>query len=253
MRFSSMEAHPQSGLSLYPFRPYSPALQRFTQADPIGLAGGFNLHRFVHNDPVNLIDPFGLRVYPPGYVGPLLPEDRIATGVFDFGYGMQLLRDAYGMDYAEQALRRYRDWVDQNRANAPEFIRFATDLFEQTGGIGLGVPMGNVRCLVAAKTATDSAFQRMLKAGEVIDKGDLTKAGRALQKHGSRPGSVFPSATGNPTAINQQGQRVLQDILSSQNQTIKPNRFGGRDIFDANTGRGVRYDASGNMMGFLEP
>lgn len=93
----------------------------------------------------------------------------------------------------------------------------------------------------------------MLKAGEAIDKGDLTKAGRALQKHGSRPGSVFPAATGNPAAINEQGRQVLQEILSSQNQIIKPNRFGGRDIFDVSTGRGVRYDGSGNMIGFLEP
>ena len=74
------------------------------------------------------------------------------------------------------------------------------------------------RMASAAKTATDNAFQRMLKAGGAIDKGDLTKAGRALQKHGSRPGSVFPQATGNPAAMNQQGQTVLQEILSSPSQ-----------------------------------
>lgn len=124
--------------------------------------------------------------------------------------------------------------------------------------VGAGAMVKGYRALRAARlttarTATDSAFQRMLKAGGAIDKSDLTKAGRALQKHGSRPGSVFPQATGNPAAINQQGQRVLQEILSSPSQSIKPNRFGGRDIFDVATGRGVRYDRSGNMMGFLEP
>jgi hypothetical protein len=123
--------------------------------------------------------------------------------------------------------------------------------FGQLGRLG---KLGRLaRCEGVTKTATDSAFQRMLKAGEAIDKGDLTKAGRALQKHGSRPGSVFPPATGNAAAINQQGQQVLQDILGSQNQLVKPNRFGGRDIFDATAGRGVRYDGNGNMMGFLEP
>jgi len=118
------------------------------------------------------------------------------------------------------------------------------------GSVGLGAFGSAAK---AAKIATNKAFQRMLNAGASIDKGELTKAGRALQKHGSRPGSVFPSATGSPAAINQQGQQVLQDILSSQNQTMKPNRFGGRDIFDATTGRGVRYDDNGNMIGFLEP
>ncbi|WP_250900654.1 hemagglutinin repeat-containing protein [Enterobacter cloacae] len=46
-------------------------------------------------------------------------------------------------------------------------------------------------------------------------KGDLTLAGRALQKHGSRPGSAFPSAKGNPTAINEQGQKIVDSILGN--------------------------------------
>jgi RHS repeat-associated protein len=41
-------------------RVYDPASGRFTQEDPIGLAGGLNLYGFVSGDPVNLSDPFGL-------------------------------------------------------------------------------------------------------------------------------------------------------------------------------------------------
>jgi RHS repeat-associated protein len=123
--------------------------------------------------------------------------------------------------------------------------------------VGAGAAVKGYRAFraarLAARGATDSAFQRMLNAGGAIDKGALTKAGRALQKHGNRLGSVFPQVTGNPAAINMQGQQVLRDILSSPNQLIKPNRFGGRDIFDVGSGRGVRYDEGGNMMGFLEP
>jgi len=33
---------------------------RFTQEDPIGLAGGLNLYGFANGDPVNFSDPFGL-------------------------------------------------------------------------------------------------------------------------------------------------------------------------------------------------
>ena len=35
-------------------------LGRFLQTDPIGVAGGVNLYAYVGNDPLNLIDPYGL-------------------------------------------------------------------------------------------------------------------------------------------------------------------------------------------------
>jgi RHS repeat-associated protein len=41
-------------------RYYEPTTGRFTQEDPIGLAGGLNLYGFASGDPVNLADPFGL-------------------------------------------------------------------------------------------------------------------------------------------------------------------------------------------------
>jgi RHS repeat-associated protein len=41
-------------------RYFDPVSGRFTQADPIGLAGGLNLYGFANGDPVNFADPFGL-------------------------------------------------------------------------------------------------------------------------------------------------------------------------------------------------
>jgi hypothetical protein len=87
------------------------------------------------------------------------------------------------------------------------------------------------------------------------DKGGMvTRAGRALQKHGGRPGSAFPKAKGSPGAINQAGQDVLDDILTSPGSTARPGvRFpGGTDII-APDGRGARFDSSGVFRGFLEP
>ena len=43
-------------------RYYDPATGRFTQEDPIGLAGGLNLYGFGGGDPVNYSDPFGLKL-----------------------------------------------------------------------------------------------------------------------------------------------------------------------------------------------
>jgi RHS repeat-associated protein len=43
-------------------RVYDPATGRFTQEDPIGLAGGVNTYGFGGGDAVNYSDPYGLRV-----------------------------------------------------------------------------------------------------------------------------------------------------------------------------------------------
>jgi RHS repeat-associated protein len=49
-----------SGLQYMRNRYYDPESGRFTQEDPIGLAGGLNLYGFANGDPVNFSDPFGL-------------------------------------------------------------------------------------------------------------------------------------------------------------------------------------------------
>jgi len=46
-------------------RVYDPQSGRFTQEDPIGLAGGLNLYGYAGGDPVNFSDPFGLCPIPP--------------------------------------------------------------------------------------------------------------------------------------------------------------------------------------------
>ena len=53
----SMDA---SGYQYKRNRYYDPSSGRFTQEDPIGLAGGLNLYGFAGGDPVNFTDPFGL-------------------------------------------------------------------------------------------------------------------------------------------------------------------------------------------------
>jgi len=82
--------------------------------------------------------------------------------------------------------------------------------------------------------------------------GELTKAGRAGQKPGSRPGSAFPTATGDANSKNNQGQGILEDIVNNPDSTSEGNQRGGTDV-TAPDGKGARFDKDGKFTGFLEP
>jgi len=52
---------PGIGLHYLQQRYYDSAIGRFVSEDPIGHTGGLNLYRYVENDPINGVDPFGLQ------------------------------------------------------------------------------------------------------------------------------------------------------------------------------------------------
>ena len=56
------DAQDASGLMYRRNRYYDPISSRFTQEDPIGLAGGVNSYGFAEGDPVSYSDPYGLKI-----------------------------------------------------------------------------------------------------------------------------------------------------------------------------------------------
>jgi RHS repeat-associated protein len=57
---SRAEAPQAAGLSFYRNRYYDQNTGRWTQEDPVGIAGGVNLYAYVGNNPATYTDPFGL-------------------------------------------------------------------------------------------------------------------------------------------------------------------------------------------------
>lgn len=70
LRFSGQYADKESGSHYNYFRDYDPALGRYIQSDPIGLRGGINTYAYALQDPMTLIDPWGLQVWQQGSLPP---------------------------------------------------------------------------------------------------------------------------------------------------------------------------------------
>ncbi len=61
LRYQGQYLDRETGLHYNTFRYYDPDIGRFTQPDPIGLLGGFNLYQYAPNG-LMWIDPWGLKV-----------------------------------------------------------------------------------------------------------------------------------------------------------------------------------------------
>ena len=97
----------------------------------------------------------------------------------------------------------------------------------------------------------------MSHAGTFHDRGGLSQAGRALDKHGQRVDTVFSRPKGSIHQKNMEGQKILDEILNHPGKKIlkEPHLNFGEviDIWHPD-GHGARFTRDGKkMIGFLEP
>lgn len=98
-------------------------------------------------------------------------------------------------------------------------------------------------------SSSEPSVDDLLRAGEEYDRNGLTRAGRALQKHGHRPGSAYPKIKGKE--LNEKGREILKEIVSDPKSSRREGEF--LDIVSP-SGRGARFTRDGKRFrGFLEP
>ncbi len=154
-----MDQQDAAGLLYRRNRYYDPTSGRFSQEDPIGLAGGVNVYGFAAGDPVNYSDPFGLRDCPAGYVaavdgGTCFNEVAVLgmaiTGVFETAeVGLQALA---GLFRASKTARLAADVQEIHGALDPIAQgRRTTAVLETTDGTKIAG--GGARDLTPAQRA----------------------------------------------------------------------------------------------------
>ena len=83
-RYTAREFDAETSLYYYRARYYDPNAGRLVREDPIAFKGGINFYRYARNNPVNLVDPFGLGPWGQG-IGAV--GGGIVGGILGFGGG----------------------------------------------------------------------------------------------------------------------------------------------------------------------
>ena len=129
---------------------------------------------------------------------------------------------------------------------------FTQRLIHDVGCASNFLPAGGMVLGGRAAGGAARTLDELSNAARAADRNDLTKAGRALQKHSDRTGTAFEASSKKASDLNRQGRDVVDDILTNPGSVRRPNSLGGEDVV-APGGRGVRYNPDGSFRGFLEP
>jgi RHS repeat-associated protein len=248
---------PTTGLDYLRARDYDPTTSQFVQVDP-AIDHTHQPYTYAANNPLTSIDPTGLCVGMDG-----TPQDRPCTqnDFFWAGLGDHIAAEAdvASAGFDNGALAGIPDALGWTCSSAKSDDLYWTEyaiggvvMTAATYGVGEGVIEGVRGAMAARQLALDAAaaaaraeVDALVSTGARASKGDLTVAGRELQKHfGDNPN--FPVPSGSPANINAQGQNVLRNILDDSGTITRPitqGNFKGGTYYIAPNGTGAAFDS----------
>jgi RHS repeat-associated protein len=124
----------ESGLMFYRERYYSPAIGKFISEDPLRFTAGVNFYSYVLNDPVNFIDPSGLKLVITRQQAEIMTDQMeamtVAAGIaLIAAYAWELLVPSAPV--MQQAAQKCS--VQQNREIGNKFRDEIADLLQKEG------------------------------------------------------------------------------------------------------------------------
>jgi RHS repeat-associated protein len=113
--YTGRENDTETGLYYYRARYYDPEVGRFLTQDPIGLIGGVNLYRYVGNNPITWVDPYGMLDFDAS-IGASIGLVDIAYGTSGLELGLVTPAFAAGVNFC---LGPDRDATDADCPDSP--------------------------------------------------------------------------------------------------------------------------------------
>jgi RHS repeat-associated protein len=204
LRFPGQYFDKGTGLHYNGFRDYNPAIGRYIESDPIGLAGGINTYAYVYGNPISLTDPSG-KIIPfilACAANPLCVEAVVGTTAFVGSIAYQLYENggSFGdVNYGDSALLG--------------LSAFGTS----TGG---ACPYAAEEAAVAnelnyTKTVLNNASTRPYISSPLTVK-EITSSGTGIPDPGGIPGAIRFDAPGSFNG----SQGIYELVIDPQSNTI---------------------------------